>query len=95
MPLKATNSQEFIHEMHSSNNFGQIFEGIFAVNESGTLTVVNAGRYLKEETAGTYTIVARIDPQSRVGTILAMGYSSIARGCWMAQRLRAVAILEQ
>ncbi|HXJ10645.1 MAG TPA: hypothetical protein VNH19_00115 [Candidatus Limnocylindrales bacterium] len=78
MPLKATNSEEFIREIHSNNDFGEIVEGIFAVNESGILTVVHAGIFLKED-AGTYTIVARIDPPSIVGTALAMGYGGIVQ----------------
>jgi hypothetical protein len=79
MPLKATNSQEFIREIHSNNDFGEIVEGIFAANESGTLTFVHAGIFLKEEGAGTYAIVTKIDPPSRVGTISVMGYSTIAQ----------------
>jgi hypothetical protein len=78
-PLRGTNPQEFIRQIHSNNDFGEIVEGIFAANESGTLTVVSAKIFLKEEAAGAYTIVARIDPPSRVGNTLVSGYSSIAR----------------
>jgi hypothetical protein len=75
--LKANNSQQFIDQIHASNNYGCIVEGVFVTTDS-ELTVIHVEILLKTESVKNPTIEVKIDPPTPVGGLSVMGFNNVA-----------------